>query len=136
VRTRVPPGRPFRSTALAVAAITLLGVYAKSGEKHGDKDWMALAHGGAIGCLAFAQATPLIATGGDDATVKVWDARTGRLERSLQGHTAAVSSPAFSPDDRPLASGSFDRLALTRRRPRPPARRASWRSGSKARADR
>lgn len=107
--TGVPPRGPFRSTALAVAAITLLGVYAKSSEKHGDKEWTAIAHRGAIGCLAFAQAVPVIATGGDDATVKVWDARSGRLQRSLQGHTAPVSSLAFSPDDRLLASGSFDR---------------------------
>jgi WD40 repeat protein len=34
---------------------------------------------------------------------------TGKERATLQGHTAVVSSVAYSPDSKTLASGSFDR---------------------------
>jgi len=42
------------------------------------------------------------------ADVKVWDTRTGEEIQSLKGHTEGISSVAFSPDGRRLASGSWD----------------------------
>src|SRR5262249_5183683 len=39
--------------------------------------------------------------------VKVWDAQTGQQALTLKGHTAPVSSVAFSPDGRRIASGSL-----------------------------
>ncbi|MGH7868037.1 MAG: WD40 repeat domain-containing protein, partial [Candidatus Dormibacteraceae bacterium] len=41
-------------------------------------------------------------------TVKVWDARNGRLLQTLEGHSDAVYPVAFSPDNLRLASGSQD----------------------------
>ena len=38
--------------------------------------------------------------------MKVWDAQTGQELLSLKGHTASVSSVAYSPDGKRLASGS------------------------------
>jgi WD40 repeat protein/serine/threonine protein kinase len=40
-----------------------------------------------------------------DHTVKVWDALTGQPTLTLKGHTAAVTSIAFSPDGKRLATG-------------------------------
>jgi WD40 repeat protein/tRNA A-37 threonylcarbamoyl transferase component Bud32 len=40
--------------------------------------------------------------------LKEWDAQTGQQLLSLQGHTGAVTSVAFSADGRHLASGSLD----------------------------
>jgi WD40 repeat protein len=44
-----------------------------------------------------------------DRTIKLWQAATGRLLASSQGHTGAVYSIAWSPDANTLASGSDDR---------------------------
>jgi hypothetical protein len=49
-----------------------------------------------------------LASGSNDQTVKVWDARTGQELHTLKGHTDIVWSVAFSPDGARLASGSWD----------------------------
>ena len=43
----------------------------------------------------------------DDA-IYIHDLSTGKLVRSLRGHTSTVNSLTFSPDGRRLASGSAD----------------------------
>ena len=51
----------------------------------------------------------LIATAGEDSSVKIWDSHTGKLIHSFRGHTGLVSSLSFSPDGRRLISGSRDK---------------------------
>jgi WD40 repeat protein len=41
--------------------------------------------------------------------VLLWDVKSGKLVRSLEGHTGRVSGVAFSPDGRTLASAGSDR---------------------------
>jgi WD40 repeat protein len=50
-----------------------------------------------------------VAYNGPNAEVVVWDTGLGREVRTLRGHTASVSSLAFSPDGRRLASAGGDR---------------------------
>ena len=50
-----------------------------------------------------------LASGADDRTVRLWEARSGQLVRTLEGHTASVRSVAWAPDGQQLASGADDR---------------------------
>jgi Tol biopolymer transport system component/tRNA A-37 threonylcarbamoyl transferase component Bud32 len=49
-----------------------------------------------------------IAACGDDSIVWVWNAATGKLQRTYREHTNWVISLACSPDGKYIASGSFD----------------------------
>jgi WD40 repeat protein len=50
----------------------------------------------------------LLASGGADRVVRLWDVRTGTPLDILQGHSGRIWSIAFSPDGMILASGSHD----------------------------
>lgn len=49
-----------------------------------------------------------LATGGNDALIRVWNLETGQLVLTLRGHTGTVQQLAFSPDGTLLASPSVD----------------------------
>ena len=40
--------------------------------------------------------------------MRVWDAQSGKLENTLEGHTDNVRSGAYSPDGMRIISGSDD----------------------------
>ena len=49
------------------------------------------------------------ATGSHDNTARLWDTATGKELRTLSGHTDHVTSVAFSPVGKLVATGSKDK---------------------------
>ncbi len=61
-----------------------------------------------VNTLAFSPHGALMASGGQDGLLALWDMASGRNLAMLEGHGAAILSLAFSPDGALLASGGDD----------------------------
>ena len=64
------------------------------------------AHVAQVSAMALSADGKLLATGGLDEAVKVWDAETGRPKRPISGNEGAVNCIAFHPDGNLLAGAS------------------------------
>jgi WD40 repeat protein len=67
-----------------------------------------LRHHGAVFAVTFAPGGRTLATGCQDGNVRIWEAATGRLLRTLHGHQGEVLAVAFAADGKLLASGGTD----------------------------
>jgi WD40 repeat protein len=97
----------FSADGRLVAAAVRSGVrvwHVQSGQEIGEQ---APGHRGAVGAMAIAPRGDVIATAGDDFTVRLWETGTGR-QRLLLSHGAWVRAVALSPDGKRLASSSLD----------------------------
>jgi WD40 repeat protein/predicted Ser/Thr protein kinase len=65
-------------------------------------------HQGWVSSVSFSPDGKFLASGSEDATVKVWDVGSWREVATLRGHQGWVFSVSFSPDGKFLASGDLD----------------------------
>jgi len=61
------------------------------------RTWKAI-HTGPVTCMTFDRTSTLLATGGSDATVKVWDVVKQYCTHNLRGHHGVISVVEFHPD--------------------------------------
>ena len=66
-------------------------------------------HDYGVAAAAFAPEGALLASGGFDRAIKIWDVDRGECRADLTGHVGWVAALAFSPTEPLLASGSHDR---------------------------
>ncbi|KAG8786340.1 hypothetical protein FRC12_016703 [Ceratobasidium sp. 428] len=81
------------------------------GEAHAPRtaDKLPKGHHDRVSALAYSPDGAYIVSGSYDCTLRIWDARTGRMVgQPLEGHTGLVLSVSFSPDGTHVASGSRD----------------------------
>ncbi|KAF1809453.1 WD40 repeat-like protein [Eremomyces bilateralis CBS 781.70] len=65
-------------------------------------------HSGRVTSVDFSPDSKTLASASEDATIRVWDAGSGKALQTLKGHLDWVMSVAFSPDSKTLASASVD----------------------------
>ena len=51
-----------------------------------------------------------MASGGEDREIRLWDATDGKLLKTLKGHTAGITTIAWSPDGKWLVSAGQDKI--------------------------
>lgn len=69
-------------------------------------------HSGMVSALAFSRNGRLMASGGDDKKVILWDLAKNQPCHVMTGHHDQVWSVAFTPDSQMLVSGSSDRRVI------------------------
>jgi WD40 repeat protein len=69
-------------------------------------------HEKSVNSVSFCTEQHLLASGGDDNNIILWNTETGEKLRTMTGHTGPVRSVAFSPDGKMLASGSDDAMVI------------------------
>jgi WD40 repeat protein/serine/threonine protein kinase len=69
---------------------------------------LVLPHPSSVEDVAFSPDGRRIAAGGQDGTIKIWNATTGREMHSFQAHENNVSGLVFSPDSRKMSTASLD----------------------------
>lgn len=91
---RAKTSRPTTNSAGEPAEWQLLNTF------EGHTSW--------VSAVAFNPVLPMIASGGLDDTIRIWDLETGELTHSLTGHSRGINDLVFSPKGQVLASCGDD----------------------------
>lgn len=90
--------------ALVVRSGQFLARYdSETGEKIRDFEKI---DAGSIFAIAFSPDGRFVATAHSDNNARVWSVAEGRLFKTLEGHSAAVSAVAYSPDGKSIVTGA------------------------------
>lgn len=65
-------------------------------------------HTGQVTTVEFSSTGDILASGGEDTTVKIWHTHSGKHITTLDGHVGAITEILFSPVEHILATGSKD----------------------------
>jgi WD40 repeat protein len=95
--------RSFFWAALISSCAALCSWSAEPGER-----LVLAASADTVRAVAFSPDGLILATGGYDNVLRLWDVATGRKRVDLAGHTGWIESLAFSPDGRTIASEGLD----------------------------
>ncbi|CAD8104198.1 unnamed protein product [Paramecium sonneborni] len=65
-------------------------------------------HSQVVKTICFSPDGTTLASGSNDQSIRLWDAKTGQQKAKLEGHSNNINSVCFSPDGSTLVSGSAD----------------------------
>ncbi|HXD89316.1 MAG TPA: M56 family metallopeptidase [Urbifossiella sp.] len=66
----------------------------------------------AVGCVALAPEGTLLAIGGRDGAIRLWDAKTARFSKQLPGHPGGVRALVFGSHGRLVSAGADERIRI------------------------